>query len=55
MSDSFWARSSTPPAPTRFWWVVSPDGEQLKPYRTQAAAKGQLRRWPAGSFIRQDP
>lgn len=55
MSDHFWAVSSTPPPATRFWWVVSPEGERLKPYRSQAAAKGQLRRYPAGSTVRQDP
>jgi hypothetical protein len=55
MSYSFWHGISTPPVPTRWWWVVSADGERLRPYRTQAAAKGQLRRWPEGSFIRQDP
>jgi hypothetical protein len=43
----------TPPPASAFWAVVGSDGNQLKLYRTEKAAKQQLKRFPAGSIVRQ--
>jgi hypothetical protein len=53
MSYSHWAAVSTPPPVRAYWRIVSPTGEQSRLYRTQAAAKAQLKRWPAGSTTQQ--
>ena len=45
--------SFTPPPARIYWAVVGADGQQLKLYRTERAAKQQLKRWPAGSSIQQ--
>jgi hypothetical protein len=45
--------SFTPPPARTYWAVVDADGQQLKLYRTQQAAKQQLKRWPTGSSIKQ--
>jgi hypothetical protein len=43
----------TPPPASTFWAVFSPDGTQLRLYRTEKAAKQQLKRFPVGSTVRQ--
>ena len=43
----------TPPPTSTFWGVFGPDGQQPRLYRTEKAAKQQLKRFPAGSTIRQ--
>lgn len=53
MSTYFERISSTPPPARTYWAVVGPDGTQLRLYRTQQAAKQQLKRWPAGSTVQQ--
>jgi hypothetical protein len=45
--------SSTPPPVSTFWGVFSADGQQLRLYRTEKAAKQQLKRFPVGSTVRQ--
>jgi hypothetical protein len=44
---------STPPPARRWWYVTSPTGERSRPYRTQAAARGQLKRYEPGSTIEE--
>ena len=44
---------SIPPPPRRWWYVISPTGERSRPYRTEAAAKAQRKRYPAGSTIKE--
>ena len=43
--------ASLPPPARTYWAVVGPEGQQLRLYRTAAAAKAQLKRWPAGSTV----
>lgn len=42
----------TPPPARTYWEVVGPDGQRLRTYRTQQAAKQQLKRFPAGSTVK---
>jgi hypothetical protein len=49
--SNHWAAVSTPPASRNYWCVVLPSGERSRLYRTEAAAKAQLRRHPAGSTV----
>ena len=42
----------TPPPARTYWEVIGPDGQPLRTYRTQQAAKQQLKRFPAGSTVK---
>jgi hypothetical protein len=43
----------TPPPARIYWAVWGPDGQQLRLYRTEQAAKQQLKRWPVGSIVQR--
>ena len=45
--------SFMPPPARTYWAVVDAEGQQLKLYRTEKAAKQQLKRWSTGCVIKQ--
>jgi hypothetical protein len=54
IGQSHWQAVSTPPPRRTRFYVVGPDGQKSRPYKTAAAAKAQLKRYPAGSTIVED-
>jgi|DEB0MinimDraft_6_1074348.scaffolds.fasta_scaffold57921_4 hypothetical protein len=55
--NSHWQAVSAAPPARSYWGIFSPTGERLKLCKTQAAAKGHLKRYasqyPAGCTIAQ--
>jgi hypothetical protein len=51
MNSNHWAAVSTPPAPSTFWWIVTPDGSVSRLYSSERGARSQLKRYPQGSRI----
>jgi hypothetical protein len=50
-NSNHWAAVSTPPTPSTFWWIVTPDGSVSRLYSSERGARSQLKRYPCGSRI----